>query len=158
MSELRHPLHRFLPDMRYVLPLLALIMLTGCDALPKDPDGTLSKISREQRFTVGIVEGSPTLPMVSRFLNEVEKRSHARATTSSGSAESLLAAVRKGDLDLVIGAFEGDSPWQDEVAFAPPLARSGTMEIHAVARNGENRWIMLIERASRAVSAEARNP
>jgi hypothetical protein len=60
----------------------------------------------------------------------------------------------------VIGRFQADSPWATDVAFGPPLLKTGTkdgpLELKAAMRNGENRWIMTVERASRAVSQEAR--
>ena len=48
-----------------------------------------------------------------------------------------------------------------DVAFGPPLSTTGTkdtpLQLKAAMRNGENRWIMTVERASRAISQEARD-
>lgn len=142
--------------MRY-LAIPALALLAGCNSLPRDPDGTLDRIRQQHRLTVGWVDGASPPPVVSRFLEEVARDTHAAITLRSGAAEPLLAQVRDGRLDLLIGPFEKDSPWASDVAFGPPLARgAGEIEIKAAARNGENRWIMLVERAARTVSQEAR--
>jgi len=73
-----------------------------------------------------------------------------------------LQRLDAGELDLVIGRFTADSPWTSEVAFAPALSTTGAedapIELKAAMRNGENRWIMTVERASRAISQKARHP
>lgn len=68
-------------------------------------------------------------------------------------------ALDDGKLDLMIGAFERDSPWMADVAFGPPLIVTGNedhpVEVKAAMKNGENRWIMLVEQATREASPEA---
>ncbi|MET0365017.1 MAG: hypothetical protein ABW169_10220 [Sphingobium sp.] len=94
---------------------------------------------------------------MARLLDKISRDTQAAIAVRSGAAEPLLADVRDGKLDLVIGPFEKDSSWATDVAFGPPLARgAGDIEFKAAARNGENRWIMLVERAARSVSQEAR--
>ncbi len=76
-----------------------------------------------------------------------------------GSGETLFKRLDDDSLDLVIGRFRADTPWTTMAAFSPPLASHGEgkdrIELKAAMRNGENRWIMTVERASRAVSAVA---
>ena len=75
-----------------------------------------------------------------------------------GPAESQLARLEEGKLDLVIGEFIADSPWATSVAIIEPLATRRSdkrrFELAPAARNGENRWIALVEREVRA-SVEA---
>ncbi|WBQ19057.1 hypothetical protein [Sphingobium yanoikuyae] len=143
------------------LVLGATLLLPACEALPVDPENTSQKIVRDRQFTVGLVAGTTQERMVEQLLGEVAKRTHARPRVVSGATEILLQGVSKGKLDLVIGEFTKNSPWQTDVAFGPPLRSSGLksdpLELKAAMRNGENRWITLVERASRAVSAEARS-
>ncbi len=139
----------------------AALLLPGCEALPRDPEETFQKVAHEKRFDVGLVAGTPLQGEVRQLVGEVSRRTRARPRIVRGASEELLQRVSDGELDLVVGAFTKKSPWKTDVAFGPPLCSSGTksdpLELKAVMRNGENRWIMLVERASRAVSAEARN-
>jgi DNA-binding transcriptional LysR family regulator len=137
--------------------MLALAALAGCNSLPRDPDGTLNRIRQQRKLAIGLVDGAPSPPVVARLLDKISRDTHAAIAIRSGAAEPLLADVREGKLDLVIGPFEKDSPWATDVAFGPPLAHgAGDIEIKTAARNGENRWIILVERAARSVSQEAR--
>lgn len=140
----------------------ALFFLGACDALPRDPAGTSTRIEQRRSFTVALAD--PTIgsaPQVDRLVEEIERRTKARAQWRSGSGEPLFQKLDEGRLDLVIGRFTADSPWATDVAFAPALSTSGTkdapIELKAAMRNGENRWIMTVERASRAISQEARD-
>ena len=142
--------------------ILTTFLLSGaCDALPRDPDGTLLRVAQEQRFTVALAE--PTVgraPEVAKLVREIERRTGAQARWLPGSGEELLRQLDEGTIDLVISRFTAESPWASDVAFGPELATSGTtdapLKLRAAMRNGENRWIMTVERASRAVSREAR--
>ena len=145
-------------------PVLLLLLLTSaCDALPRDPGDTSGRIASTKVFTVGFLE--PDLggrPQVTGLLKELERRTGAHAHTVPGGGEVLLTRLQAGDLDLAIGRLSKDSPWKSDVALAPPLAASGPEDdpiaIRAAARNGENRWIMTVERASRAVTGTQQQP
>lgn len=140
----------------------ALLLLSACDMLPRDPAGTSQRIERSSTFTVALAD--PAIrsdPQVDMLIAEIERRTIAHARWRSGSGESLFQQLDDGSLDLVIGRFTADSPWATDVAFAPALSTSdigdAQIELKAAMRNGENRWIMTVERASRAISQEARN-
>lgn len=140
----------------------ALLLLSACDMLPRDPAGTSQRIERNRTFTVALADPAiRSAPQVSKLVAEIERRTHARAEWRSGSGEALFQYMNEGRLDLVIGRFAADSPWATDVAFAPALQTNGSkdapIELKAAMRNGENRWIMTVERASRAISQEARN-
>ncbi|MGF7149178.1 hypothetical protein FHS96_002820 [Sphingomonas zeicaulis] len=147
--------------MTRVAVLAFLILITGCDALPRDPGGTLKRVETTHRLMVGVAAGLPISrndrPV--RLIEALERHTGARAEISRGAAEPLFTALRAGRLDLVIAPVAADSPWATEVAFGPPLAIAGTgderLELVAAMRNGENRWIMLVERSSRAVAPAA---
>lgn len=87
------------------------------------------------------------------FIGRIERATGARAELDRGSLETQLSRLEEGELDLVIGEFAADSPWAQPVAIIEPLAtrREGqrVIELAAAARNGENRWIALVEREVR---------
>lgn len=141
--------------------LLSAVALAGCDNLPRDPGRTSDRVTASGRFTVALAD--PALrgdPLVALLVSEVERRSRARAIWQGGSGETLFKQLDDGSLDLVIGRFRASTPWATMAAFSPPLASHGKgkdrIELKAAMRNGENRWIMTVERASRVVSPEAR--
>lgn len=141
--------------MKYLL-LAAAVLLSACDALPRDPAGTTQRIERSKSFRIGFasqdIEGNAP---VRSLIAALEDETKARAVIVSGGGEGLLSRLQEGDLDIVIGRFKSDSPWQTEIAFGPALATegrsSGPVELKAAMRNGENRWITQVERASRIV-------
>jgi len=140
--------------------LLLCAVLTGCSALPRDPEGTSERIRKERHFTVGFVGSAAQDPEAARLIAEIRRATGAHVSAQRGETEPLLQALATGKVDLVVGRFTRTSPWQTAVAFAPALSRPGPkqdeIEFKAAVRNGENRWLMLVERASRTVSVEAR--
>ncbi|MFT4053002.1 MAG: hypothetical protein QM681_00735 [Novosphingobium sp.] len=121
----------------------------------------MATIRKAKQFIVGVVAGTPQTPETQGLLVAIERQTGARPQIAYGAADTLLAELSEGKSDLVLGAFEKDSPWKTEVAFAPALSSTkignGIIEVKAAMRNGENSWIMLVERASRSVSKKAGN-
>lgn len=144
------------------LVALALFLLAGgCDALPRDPGGTLKRIEATRRLVVGVAAGLPMsrTDRPARLIEALERRTGAHAEVRRGAAEPLFVALRNGRIDLVIAPVAADSPWATEISFGPPLATTGDgeerLDLVAAMRNGENRWIMLVERSSRAIAPGA---
>ena len=139
--------------------LCSLLALVGCDDYPRDPEGTLARVSAEKSFKAGIVAGADPagIDPAAMLLVRVGERTGARALIERGSAEPLLAKLEAGELDLVIGDYVSTTPWSTNVSLSPPLAirHDGGAEIHVVAamRNGENAWIGLVEREARKLGA-----
>ncbi|MBV8687116.1 MAG: hypothetical protein JOZ90_01100 [Alphaproteobacteria bacterium] len=138
------------------------LSLAGCDSLPRDPDHTLERVRSEKLIRVGVIadggEG-PGLGAASAFLGRVARATGARPALRRGASEALLLDLEAGKLDLVLGTVSPDSPWAAEVAILHPLAESAAPQhllVSPIARNGENRWIMLLEReADSAAAGEA---
>jgi hypothetical protein len=136
--------------------MTGLVLLCGCDGFPRDPGETSQRVVREKAFRVGFVapEISGEAP-VSRLIRQLEKATGARSEVVPGSGEALLARLQSGEVDVVVGRFQAGSPWASEISRGPALSASGApenrLELKAAMRNGENRWIMQVERASRVV-------
>ena len=140
-----------------IAPLFLILMLAGCDYLPRDPERTLERIEQSHVIRVGLIATDESAKGPAQRLTAIlEQRTGARARIVPVVTEPAFLALDEDKLDIVIGPFGKDSPWATDVAFGPPLAKAGTkdapVEIKAAMRNGENRWIMLVERASRAAA------
>lgn len=144
--------------MKWLIPLVA-ALAGGCGVIPKDQDGTLERVRQFREVRVGLVAtGSPPaqLSALHRLAERSAAAAGARATIRPDSAEKLLLQLEEGELDLVIGEFDQASPWSRRVHLLPPLATrqilGRRLETTAAARNGENAWIMLVEREARALA------
>jgi hypothetical protein len=138
------------------LLLAGFALVSACNALPRDPAGTSSRVARGHSFRIGFADADAAGdPQAASLVKKLEAATHAKAIIVDGAGEVLLKHLADGDVDVPLGNFRADSPWQTEIAFAPPLRTSGkssdALELKAAMRNGENRWIMTVERASRAV-------
>jgi hypothetical protein len=139
--------------------LLLLWSLSAC-GIPRDPDGTLDRVRAERSFRVGLIASGDRRVGADReqaFLKRVAAATGASPVVTDGAAEPLLLRLEEGDLDLVLGPVSPKSPWMSEVAILRPLGQ--TIEaphllVVPIARNGENDWIMLLEREARAVMAD----
>lgn len=132
--------------------LLAIAVLSACDAYPHDIEGTSRRIAATKQLRVGF--GSLSLQdraVAQAFVDRIAAENSARPIVRSrGSTESLFADLEAGKLDMVLAEVAGDSPWLTDVTVIEPLAtrKVGEREIglSAIARNGENRWLMQLER------------
>lgn len=144
--------------MKWRLAFCAILMLAACDRLPMDPDDTLDRIRSEHRFRVGVIAtgGAATDRRAeAAFLARVARATGARPMVEQGASEPLLLDLEDGGLDLVIGPLSSETPWVQRVALLPSLGSvpgPHDVLVTPIARNGENRWIMLLEREARAVA------
>ena len=133
-----------------------LAALAGCDAYPRDMAGTLDRVESQKVVRVGLIGhpgGEADRALTFSFLARLARATGASPQIVAGSAEPLLLQLDADRLDLVIGEIAPDSPWIAEVAVIEPLAVRpvGDREIglSPIARNGENKWIGLLERLVR---------
>lgn len=135
-----------------------LIVLAGCGTMPRDPEGTSEAIARSHKIRVGLVQGDSDFarPAAARMLRRLADETGARPILRPGSTETLFKQLERGELDLVLAPLDPKSPWMVDVTPGPPLAATGPgdarVEYYPVLRNGENRWIMTVERIARAVA------
>jgi hypothetical protein len=136
---------------RWITAALIALPLAGCDALPKDPDGTLTAI--EARGEIRVAATAPLPPEALRLLDRLQKRTHAISRVETGELEPLLARLDEGGVDLVVAPFRKGTLLETAAALSPPLATSGqgekAIEWRAAMKNGENRWISLVEASAR---------
>jgi len=142
------------------LLMTGLVLLCSCNGLSRDPGENSQRVVRDKAFRVGFV--TPEISneiQTSRLIDHLEKATGARSEVVAGSGEALLTGLQNGDVDIVIGRFQAESPWASEVSMGPALSESGMpgnpLELKAAMRNGENQWIMQIERASRVIGGNA---
>jgi len=133
---------------------LTCLALAACGPYPRDTEGTLERIEHDGRLRVGMTELRATDRATARaYVERLEQATGARAVFASGTLEAQLHRLEQGELDLVIGDFAEDSPWLASVAIIEPLTTrvigGRVFELAPVARNGENRWIALVEREVR---------
>lgn len=138
-------------------------LLAGCAGFPKDPEGTLERIRSARQFRVGIIASGAVRMDPGReraFLANVASAARAEPILVQGAAEPLLEDLEHGRVDLVVGELAADSPWATRVTILPPISVNHVgdrlTEVSAMARNGENAWIMLLERAGRRTTAKLR--
>lgn len=141
--------------------LLLLLCLAGCGSIPRDPEGTLERVRGERVIRVARIDGASPVDLLRAraVLARLEATTGATATIRSDRQEPALLALEAGEVDLVVGGrFDAKTPWKTRVTLGPPFdsreTPAGKTAAHVVARNGENAWIMLIERAARAAGAE----
>jgi hypothetical protein len=144
--------------MKWRLAFCAALALAACDRLPRDPDGTLDRVRAERRFRVGLIAAGDSPIGAERtraFLGRIAGATRATPVLKEGAAEPLLLELEDGELDLVIGPLSPESPWVSRVALLRPIGETVAPQhllLTPMARNGENRWIMLLEREARAVA------
>jgi hypothetical protein len=128
------------------------LFASSCDDLPRDPERTEDLVRESKVIRLGWVEGEPSGSEVSTVLSRIEQATGARAERRPGDSETLLGELEDGKIDLVYGRFADDSPWARKVHFGYPLGYRAQPPKHVEAprfamRNGENGWIMRLERA-----------
>lgn len=141
--------------MKYLL-CLPMLMLAACQNYPRDTAGTLERIQSGHVVRVGLIAGEAEArdqAKIAAYLDRVSKATGARAVVTRGAAEPLLLRLDQGALDLVIGDMSESSPWVADVMVIEPIGETmigkKRVLLSPIARNGENRWIMLLERAVR---------
>lgn len=145
--------------------LLCMLTASSCERIPRDPEGTLSRVVADGAFRVGVVapgpEGSDT-KHYEALLNHLTQRTRAQPRLMHGPAERLLLALEEGELDLVVGEMSTQSPWRDRVSLLPPLeaqqADGESLALTVAARNGENAWIATVFEAATMARAEVPAP
>ncbi|KZY35962.1 hypothetical protein A3731_16405 [Roseovarius sp. HI0049] len=136
---------------RLFLPTL-LFCLAACIEIPSDPLGTTRNVEAAGTMKVGYVSGEADSRQaeMERFAARVAEAHGVGIDGRTGAEGALLRALEEAELDLVIGVFPQKSPWKKRVAFTSSVDRPEPGKTVPVLRgavhNGENRWLLSIER------------
>jgi ABC-type amino acid transport/signal transduction systems, periplasmic component/domain len=138
--------------------VLVLAALAGCGiTVPSDPEGTLDRVSggmlragathHEPWVVTGVGDPAGDEPAL---LEEFAATLDAEVEWTVGNEESLVAALERGDLDVVVGGFTDATPWADRAATTVPYTEApgpdGSPEKHVMlVRMGENRFLVALE-------------
>ena len=149
--------------MKTLMGLALPLLLAACANYPRDLEGTSKAIAERHTIRVGTVAGhTQGLARQRAFLAALQAKTGAQPTLVTGSAEPLLLALDRGELDLVIGELSRKTPWLDDVAVIEPIATrmvgDDEIDLSPVARNGENRWVMTLEQTVRDLPPRSPEP
>lgn len=125
--------------MRSVLCLVVLLTMTlsACALeMPADPRGTLDHVSGGV-LRVGATENFPWVEVPDGTAGEVVPKGseaeliesfatslNADITWMTGSESSLMAALERGELDIVIGGFDDQTVWAEQAAVTVPFTET----------------------------------
>jgi polar amino acid transport system substrate-binding protein len=140
--------------------------LAGC-GLPRDPARTTDRVEGHI-LRVGVVESPPwavrsavgegPVGVEPDLVRALARRMRATPVYTFGPEAKLLPALKRRDLDLVIGGFTTDDPWTQTVAVTRPFMKQADEKHVLLAPPGENRWLLTLDRvlAERTTSRPAR--
>lgn len=135
------------------------VLLAGCAVqVPADPNGTLDRVEGGE-LRVGATANPPWVVLDDEsapsgiepdLIEEFADRLGADVDWTTGSEAVLLDALDAGEIDLVLGGFRDDTPWNDRGAITRPYREvevEGRTEKHVmIARMGENGFLVELER------------
>lgn len=115
--------------------LLVAVTAAACGGpFPRDTDGSLNRLTGGT-LRVGVSENPPwtdvaddgevtgrEVDLVAGFAQAHD----AEPEWTPGAESELVMAMKRGDLDVVIGGLTSDSPWEKEVALTRPYAEEVT--------------------------------
>lgn len=132
----------------------AMLLLAACERFPSDPGHSLDSIRSSGIIRLGAPQEIPS--EANSLLRRLETATGARVERTSAPLEPLLQGVEDGDIDLVIAPFRHYTPLATANALSPAIRTEGSgedaIEWRAAMRNGENRWISLVETNARHVA------
>lgn len=132
--------------------LLLLVTLGGCDAIPRDTDGSSERIAREGVMKVAMLPGTPDAEPAAALLRAEARRLGARVEPVPLHGEHALRRLEQGEIDAVVGHLAKNSPWRRKVSLSKAVAADEPADaaepaLRIARRNGENALILAIDRA-----------
>jgi polar amino acid transport system substrate-binding protein len=149
---------------RLILALLSstflYLLAAGCGlTIPADPENTLERVTGST-MRVGVSPnppwtdisgaGKPTgteVDLVREFAGTLQ----AQIEWVVGGEQPLIAALERGELQVVIGGFTSDTPWTEKAAITKPYAETKDPEgkrkkLVMAAPMGENAFLLALEK------------
>lgn len=122
--------------------LLILIMLTACGA-PRDPEGTWAA-AHSSGLRIGVA--APDTDSIHKDEVATARRfaaAHDLEVTFIHASESeLVRQLKRMDIHLIVGGFDRQTPWREEVGTTRPL---GPQRHVVLVPSGENRLLVELE-------------
>jgi ABC-type amino acid transport substrate-binding protein len=128
---------------------LTLVLLASCDALPRDPEGTL-EAARGGSLQVGVTEAAPWImragdtavgleaEVVKGFAESID----AEVVWVWGPAEHHFERLETFELDLAATGLTRDSPWKKKLGVSRPYLGSSRV---LVVPPGENDLLVTLD-------------
>jgi polar amino acid transport system substrate-binding protein len=149
---------------RLVLALLSItfvcLLAAGCGlTIPADPEKTLERVTGST-MRVGVSPNPPwtdiseagepsgsEVDLVREFAGTLQ----AQVDWVVGGEQPLIAALERGELELVIGGLTSDTPWTEKAAITKPYAETRDPEgkrkkLVMAAPMGENEFLLTLEK------------
>jgi polar amino acid transport system substrate-binding protein len=133
--------------------LTGVLLISGC-GLPHDADGTLERV-RGGVLRVGAIENHPWVIDRGDTFEGIDGELVAAIAASVGARIDwvrmpefeLIDALRRRELDLVVGGFHTKLPWAKDIAFTRPYFKGDDGKAHVLAAPpGENAWLLHVDR------------
>jgi ABC-type amino acid transport substrate-binding protein len=149
---------------RLILALLSstfvCLLAAGCGlTIPADPEKTLERVTGSM-LRVGVSPNPPWTDIRGAgepsgtevdLVREFAGTLRAQVEWVVGGEQSLIAALERGELELVIGGFTSDTPWTEKAAITKPYAEMQDPEgkrkkLVMAAPMGENEFLLALEK------------
>jgi polar amino acid transport system substrate-binding protein len=141
--------------------VLAALALGAC-GLPRDPDRTAARV-QDGVLRVGVSENPPwtgfagTEPsgLEPSLVRQFAGQQHARIVWVRGAESPLLEALKRGELDLVVGGLDSRSPWAKTLGATGPYVQVAGRKHLWLAAPGENQFLLRLDRFLAAHKGDA---
>ncbi len=142
-----------------IAAILTALLTAACGSVPADPEDTLERVTGGV-LRVGVSPNPPHTEAQETadpggaevvLVRDFAAILAAEIEWTMGGEETLILALERGDLDLVIGGLTADTPWTEHAAITKPYAETTDPEGEKVklvmaARPGENAFLLRLER------------
>lgn len=134
--------------------ILTLAGVAACDGYPRDPEGTLERVSGGA-LRAGVSEAPPWLTRAddgspagpeAELIEAFARSVGAEVEWRWDGADELLEALERRQLDVVAAGLSGGSPWRVKVAFTRPWRVEGGDERILAVPPGENATLVALDR------------
>ncbi|KAB0269456.1 transporter substrate-binding domain-containing protein [Microvirga brassicacearum] len=125
--------------------LILIVLLSGCD-FPRDAAGSLDRIRSTGVVRIGFSQREPWVIKASGEVGGIEPRLirawaaklGARIEWVEGAETVLIDALHHRQLDVAIGGFVDDSPWEKHVGMSQPFAHAAVVIAKPRDGNGQS--------------------